>query len=97
MMIMLLACILFGLGWGNSLDSQMAGICKMFGLCGFAFYFCLELVAYHRERHRARLVKWVAERRLSQHVEIQVEESQAYSDPGAPAGVLPLASAGHRD
>jgi CheY-like chemotaxis protein len=56
--IIILACILFGLGWGNSLDPGIAGVCKMFGLCGFAFYFCLELVAYYRDRHRNRLLQW---------------------------------------
>jgi len=69
--IIVLAGILFGLGWGNSLDTNVAGICKMFGLCGFAFYFCLELVAYHREQHRAKLLRWSAERRLGEQVEFQ--------------------------
>jgi len=71
--IIVLACILFGLGWGNSLDASMAGVCKMFGLCGFAFYFCLELVAYHRIQHRAKLLQWSAERRLAEQTEHQIE------------------------
>lgn len=51
-LIIVLACVLLGLGWGNSLDPSMAGICKMFGLCGLAFYFCLVLVAYQRDLSR---------------------------------------------
>lgn len=71
--IIILACILFGMGWGNSLDASMAGVCKMFGLCGFAFYFCLELVAYHRTQHRAKLLQWSAERRLAEQTEFHAE------------------------
>ena len=63
--IVLLACILFGLGWGNSLAPSVAGDCRMFALCGLAFYFCLQLVAYHRDQSRATLSKYAAERRLS--------------------------------
>lgn len=67
--IIILACILFGMGWGNSLDATMAGICRMFGLCGFAFYFCLELVAYHRDQNRSRVLRWSAERRLEEQLD----------------------------
>jgi DNA-binding response OmpR family regulator len=67
--IVILACALLGLGWGNSLDGTTAGICKMFGLCGLAFYLCLELVAYHRDRNRSRLLQWSAERRLGEQLE----------------------------
>jgi DNA-binding response OmpR family regulator len=67
--IVVLACVLFGMGWGNSLNSSMAGVCKMFGLCGFAFYFCLELVAYNRSQLRQKLVRWSAERRLDEQME----------------------------
>lgn len=69
--IVILACVLFGLGWGHSLDPRIAGVCKMFALCGFAFYFCLELVAYQRDQHRAKLLRWSAERRLAEHLEVQ--------------------------
>jgi hypothetical protein len=41
----------------------------MFGLCGLAFYLCLELVAYHRDRNRSRLLQWSAERRLGEQLE----------------------------
>lgn len=68
-MIIILACILFGMGWGNSLDPTMAGICRMFGLCGFAFYFCLELVAYYRDQNRSRVLRWSVERRLTEQKE----------------------------
>ena len=71
--IIVLACILIGLGWGNSLDHNIAGICKMFGLCGFAFYFCLELVAYQRNQYRSRLIRWSAERRLDEQRDVTSE------------------------
>lgn len=77
--IVILACALLGLGWGNSLDGTTAGICKMFGLCGLAFYLCLELVAYHRNRNRARLLQWSAERRLVEHVEVCKVPAPVYS------------------
>lgn len=62
--IVIVACLLFGLGWGQSLTPQMALNCKMFALCGLAFYFCLELVAYYREQNRAAIMRYAAERRL---------------------------------
>ena len=75
--IVILACILFGLGWGNSLDTDIAGVCKMFGLCGFAFYFCLELVAYHRDQHRAKLLRWSAERNPADQLAVKTEQEHA--------------------
>lgn len=86
--IIILACVLFGLGWGNSLDATMAGICKMFGLCGFAFYFCLELVAYHRDQYRAKLVRWSAERRLDEHVENRGESATVEPAMTSPAPLI---------
>ncbi len=74
--IMILAGILFGLGWGNSLDSDIAGVCKMFGLCGFAFYFCLELVAYHRDQHRSKLLRWSTGRSPAGEQAVQSEQKQ---------------------
>jgi CheY-like chemotaxis protein len=66
--IMVLACILFSLGWGHSLDGPTAGICKMFGLCGLAFFFCLELVAYQRAQSRAKVLRCSVEQRLAQQI-----------------------------
>lgn len=63
--ILLLACFLFGLGWGESLSSHVAILCKLFSLCGVAFYLALELVAYYRDKNREMLQRHVAERRLS--------------------------------
>jgi CheY-like chemotaxis protein len=62
--IVILACLLLGMGWGTSLTSELAGVCAMFGKCGLAFFFCLELVAYYRDRWRASLVRRGVERRL---------------------------------
>jgi CheY-like chemotaxis protein len=67
--IMVLACILFSLGWGHSLNGPTAGICKMFGLCGLAFFFCLELVAYQRAQARAKVLRCSVEHRLAQQLE----------------------------
>jgi CheY-like chemotaxis protein len=67
--IMALACILLSLGWGHSLDGPTAGICKMFGLCGLAFFFCLELVAYQRAQSRAKVLRCSVEQRLAQQIE----------------------------
>lgn len=68
-MIVVLAGILFGMGWGNSLDPNLAGICKMFGFCGFGFYLCLQLVAHQRAQGRLKLIQLSAERRLSMHLD----------------------------
>ena len=78
--IVILACILFGLGWGHSLTPQMAGICKMFGLCGLAFYFSLELVAYYRDQNRATLSRYSAEQRLLKERSLHAESTQAPVD-----------------
>lgn len=67
--IMILACMLLSLGWGRSLDGPTAGICKMFGLCGLAFFFCLELVAYHRAESRRKVLRYSIEQRLAQQLE----------------------------
>lgn len=67
--IVMLAAISLSLGWGNALDPGIAGICRMYGLCGLAFYFCLEYVAYGRDRQRAALMQWAAERRLAEQLE----------------------------
>ena len=61
----LLACVLLALKSGHSLPPFAANLCQLFGLCGLAFYFCLELVAYHRDQNRALLLRYSAERRLS--------------------------------
>lgn len=68
-MIVVLAGILFGMGWGNSLDPNLAGICKMFGFCGFGFYLCLLLVAHQRAQGRMKLLQLSAERRLTMHLD----------------------------
>lgn len=73
-MIVVLAGILFGMGWGNSLDPNLAGICKMFGYCGFGFYLCLQMVAHHRAQGRMKLLQLSAERRLAMHLD---EESRS--------------------
>ncbi len=66
--IMILATVLLSLGWGSSIDSSTAAVCRLFGLCGLAFYFCLEFVAYSRDLQRSSLIRWAAERRLAEHV-----------------------------
>lgn len=78
--IIVLACILFGLGWGHSLTPQMAGVCMMFGLCGLAFYFSLELVAYYRDQNRATLLRYYAEQRLSKERSLRTESTKAPLD-----------------
>lgn len=75
--IVLLACIVFSLGWGSLLAPNIAGVCRMFGLCGLAFYFALELVAYYRIQHRARLFRCSAERRLANQSEVRREFADA--------------------
>lgn len=79
--IIILACILFGLGWGHSLTPQLAGVCQMFGLCGLAFYFCLELVAYYRDQSRTALVRYSAERRLSRVASLQPDQEHYEGSP----------------
>lgn len=47
---LLLACVLLALHWGRSLSEEVADLCELFGICGLAFYFALELVADQRAR-----------------------------------------------
>lgn len=88
--IIVLACILFGLGWGNSLDPNIAGICKMFGLCGFAFYFCLELVAYQRNQYRTSLIRWSAERRSAEQMDGTCETLPLHKSSELPIAAHPV-------
>jgi DNA-binding response OmpR family regulator len=74
--IIILACILFGLGWGHSLTPQVAGVCQMIGLCGLGFYFCLDLVSYYRDQSRTALIRYSAERRLSRVVPVRAPQEQ---------------------
>lgn len=71
--IMLLATILLSLGVGSAIEPGVARTCKMFGLCGLAFYFCLEFVAYHRAQQRTSLMRCSAERRLAKQIWSQKE------------------------
>jgi hypothetical protein len=52
----LLACTLFAMSRGRTLPQEVADLCRLSALVGFACYFVLELVADQRarmERHKA--------------------------------------------
>lgn len=51
---LLLSCVLLALNMGRSLSHEVANLCQLFGLCGMAFYFCLELVADQRARNELK-------------------------------------------
>ena len=61
----LLACVLLALSAGASLTPQIANLCSLFGLCGMAFYFCLELAAEYRAGRCLRATASSAEQRLA--------------------------------
>lgn len=46
----LLACTLFAMHWGRTLSQEVADLCRLCALVGFACYFVLELVADQRAR-----------------------------------------------
>ncbi len=61
---MILATVLVVMSYSSSLPPNIARLCHLFGFCGWAFYFCLELVADQRAQRRAVASRKNAERRL---------------------------------
>lgn len=61
----MLAALLLGMNYGQSLTPEIAGLCHTFGWCGLAFYFSLELVADQRARRQATVLQRSVERKLS--------------------------------
>lgn len=65
---LLLACVLLALNGGHSLSQAVASLCQIFGLCGLAFYFCLELAADKRVRQETETDVNHREKRLSRRL-----------------------------
>ena len=58
----LLACTLYAVHLGHSLPQEITNLCQMAGLCGFAIYFALELVADQRAREQRKSLHDVSNR-----------------------------------
>ena len=61
----LLACVLWAFQFRHDLPQMVANLCQLFGLCGLAFYFCLELAANQQAQQEVQPVVNFGDHRLS--------------------------------
>jgi hypothetical protein len=89
---LLLACVLLSLNWGRSLSQDVANMCQVFGVCGLAFYFSLELVADQRAKQEMNTNtntnfhlgdQRLSQRLLAEHMMAQIAEREQFQ--GTPA------------
>ena len=80
---LLLACVLLALNWGRSLSPDVANMCQLFGICGLAFYFSLEMVADQRAKQEMNTNTnfllgdhRLSQRLLGEHMMAQIAERE---------------------
>ena len=65
--VVILSCVLIGMGVGTSLPTKVATLCGLAGLFGLACYASLTLVAHSRWQVWSSTLQESAERRLDKH------------------------------